>query len=79
MIFYIYAIRSKNKNYIYVGITKNINDRINRHNLGREKTTKYYKPFEIIFLTVVNNRKIARQVEVYLKSGCGKEFLKTMF
>ena len=44
----VYAIKSKIKNYIYVGITQNLDERIRRHNNGYEKTTKTYKPFRLI-------------------------------
>ncbi|PJA97150.1 MAG: endonuclease, partial [Ignavibacteriales bacterium CG_4_9_14_3_um_filter_34_10] len=47
--YYVYAISSKNRNYIYVGITDNIARRINQHNKGYNKTTKPYLPFELIY------------------------------
>lgn len=73
---FVYAISSKIQQYIYVGITNDIEDRFERHNRGREKTTRIYKPFELIFLVTVNDRITARLIEIYLKSGIGKEFLK---
>ena len=75
--FYVYAIKSTLVKYIYVGLTININERLKRHNSGREKTTRSFKPYYLIFLTQVENRVKARQIEKYLKSGIGKEFLKT--
>ena len=75
--FYIYAIASIEKNYIYVGLTKNINDRVLRHNKGRERTTRAYRPFELIFTETVNgSRSDARKREKYWKSGVGKEQLR---
>jgi len=76
--YYVYAISSQIKNYIYVGLTNNIQQRIKRHEKGWEPTTKQYKPFDIVFLTSVDNRQIARQIEIFLKSGIGKEFLKSL-
>ncbi|MEE9348907.1 MAG: GIY-YIG nuclease family protein [Flavobacteriaceae bacterium] len=47
--FYVYAISSLQHNYIYVSLTKNIENRIKRHNDGRERTTKFYSPFVLIY------------------------------
>ncbi|MEP0860190.1 MAG: GIY-YIG nuclease family protein [Ignavibacterium sp.] len=73
---YVYALKSKIRNYIYVGMTSDINDRMRRHNSGYEKTTRSYRPFELIYLEEFKNRQEARIKEKYLKSGVGKEFLK---
>lgn len=63
-------------NYIYVGMTKNLEERISRHNSGREKTTKPYLPYELIFSEVCEDRIEARRREKYWKSGFGKERLR---
>ena len=72
----VYAIKSKNRNYIYIGLTSNLEERLQRHNSGREKTTRAYRPFELIYLEDQPTREEARKREKYLKSGVGKEFLK---
>ena len=74
--FYVYAISSLNHNYIYVGMTENIKNRIKRHNDGRERTTRFYSPFELIFSEVCKTRQEARIREKYWKSGVGKEKLR---
>ena len=77
--YYIYAISSLNKNYIYVGMTKNLKDRYQRHNKGREKTTRPYIPFKLIFVEkVYGERSEARIREKYWKSGVGKEKLRLL-
>ncbi len=63
-------------NYIYVGMTKNLEERITRHNTGREKTTKPYLPYELIFTETCEDRTKARIREKYWKSGIGKEKLR---
>ena len=72
----VYAIKSLDHSYIYVGLTASLERRLQEHNLGRNKSTKPYKPFKIIFTESFKTRKEARIKEKYLKSGCGKEFLK---
>ena len=76
--FTVYAISSLKPNYIYVGMTSNLEDRINRHNKGYEKTTKPYAPFKTIYTEKCNTRIEARRIEKYWKSGIGKEKLKAM-
>ena len=74
--FIVYALKSEVKNYIYVGLTKDIDNRIKRHNAGYEKTTRNYRPFKLIYTETYPDRIKAREREKYLKSGIGKEFLK---
>jgi len=66
------------RNYIYVGMTSNLEERIQRHNSGREKTTRAYQPFELIYSEDQPTREEARKREKYFKSGVGKEFLKKL-
>lgn len=49
--------------------------RIKRHNDGRERTTKFYIPYELIYSEVCETRPEARIREKYWKSGIGKEKL----
>ena len=74
----VYAIKSKTRNYIYVGLTNNIERRLKEHNEGFNKTTKPYRPFELIYWENYNTRIEAREREKYLKTGYGKEFLKKL-
>ncbi len=76
--FYVYAISSIERNYIYVGLTHDLEARIERHNNGYEKTTSPYSPFKLIYFEEVEDRQVARAREKYLKSGVGKEFLKSL-
>jgi putative endonuclease len=77
-IFYVYAIKSVTRHYIYVGLTDNPHRRFDQHNRGLNKTTKPYAPFIQIYLEQVGTREEARKKEKYFKSGVGKEFLKSL-
>lgn len=74
----VYAIKSIKRNYIYVGMTNDIIRRYNEHNTGREKTTRPYAPFVLLYTEQCSDRVQARVREKYLKSGVGKEFLKSI-
>ncbi|WP_439473798.1 GIY-YIG nuclease family protein [Algoriphagus formosus] len=75
---YVYAIKSKIKNYIYVGITQDLKERLHRHNSGYEKTTKPYAPFELIYCVEKPTREEARVEEKRLKTTSGKRFLRSL-
>ena len=74
----VYALSSIKQNYIYVGMSNDLEKRINQHNKGYEKTTRPYKPYVLIYTEEFPNRIEARKREKYLKSGIGKEFLKSL-
>ena len=74
--YFVYAISSLNRNYIYVGLTSDLESRIDRHNQKRERTTKAYAPFELIYSEAVTTRIEARKREKYFKSGIGREKLR---
>ena len=73
--FYVYIIKSLVKAWYYIGLTGNIDQRLSRHNNGRERTTKYYLPFELVFVQECEDRLIARDLEKYLKIRSNKESL----
>jgi putative endonuclease len=77
-LYYVYAIKSQSRNYIYVGLSSDPEKRLTQHNRGYEKTTRPYRPFNIILKEDFNTRPEARKREKYLKSGAGKEFLKSL-
>jgi putative endonuclease len=75
---YVYAIQSLKDGRIYVGLTQNIDKRILQHNKGATFSTKPFKPWKLIYSEVLPDRICARKREKYLKSGVGKEFLKSI-
>ncbi len=79
MVYYIYAIKSIVDNRIYVGFTNNLENRIKEHNQGKTKSTKGFRPWSLIYFETRETRTEARGREKYLKSGCGKEFLKNKY
>jgi len=74
----VYAILSLKDGRIYVGFSSNVERRINEHNSGKTKSTKGFRPWQLIFTENVDTRIEARKREKYWKSGIGKEQLKDM-
>jgi putative endonuclease len=77
-VYFVYALISKKDNRIYVGFTTNLKRRINEHNSGYVFSTKGYKPWILFYKEEVETRVQARSREKYLKSGIGKEHLKSL-
>ena len=73
----VYAIRSGKDGRIYVGMCANFETRLKEHNAGKTKSTKGFRPWKLIYLEEAIDRVEARKREKYLKSGVGKEFLKS--
>jgi putative endonuclease len=46
------------------------------HNTGKVMSTKYRRPFELIYYEACVNEQDARAREKYLKSGMGKRYIK---
>lgn len=74
----VYALKSINKNYIYVWMTNNLERRIHEHNTWQSKTTKPYSPFILIYQERYWTRWEARLKEKHWKSGTWKEKLKLL-
>lgn len=76
--FTVYAIKSIENDYIYVGLTSNLEERLRRHNNGYERTTKPFRPFKLLYCETLENRVLARQRLKYFKSGVGKKLLRDL-
>ena len=74
----VYAIKSKKDGRIYVGMSINPELRLKQHNQGKNPSTKPWRPWKTIYKKLVGSRVEARKEEKRLKSGSGKEFLKSL-
>ena len=74
----VYAIKSEVNADIYVGISKDANLRLKEHNGGKNRYTKGLIPWITLYRELQLDWEAARKREKYLKSGVGKEFLKSL-
>ena len=74
----VYAILSEVNGSIYVGMAQDADLRLKQHNAGKTKSTKNGRPWKTIYREVQPDWASARVREKYLKSGIGKEFLKSL-
>lgn len=73
---HVYLIRSLKTKYNYAGITNDLEKRLLQHNLGYNKSTKPFAPFETILVENYEDYKEARKREKFLKSGQGREWIR---
>jgi len=77
-IFTVYVIYSSKHKKHYVGQTKDIDDRVFRHNSGMVKSTKHFLPWKIIHSEKYGTRSESMKREKWLKSGIGRKFIKEL-
>ena len=70
--FDVYAIESLNIKRIYIGQTKNIDERLRYHNSGYVKSTAKDRPWRLIALEKIESQNEARWLERSLKKSRGK-------
>ncbi len=75
--FYTYVLRSKKDNNIYIGFTGDLKKRLNEHNKGLVISTKSRTPLELIYYEACLDENKAIKREKYLKTGFGRNFLKS--
>lgn len=65
--FYVYLIRSIKSGIVYVGMAKNVEQRLSEHNAGKSTFTKGHLPFDLIYQEGPYETKEARIREKQLK------------
>ena len=74
--YHVYIIQSlKFPKRFYTGFSKNINERLKKHNNGKSSHTNKYKPWKLVYHCTFINKKKALEFEKYLKSSSGIAFI----
>jgi putative endonuclease len=74
--YFVYAMKSRKDERIYIGMSGNPIKRIKEHNNGDTKSTKGFRPWYLIYQKYIGSRIEARKEENRLKSGYMREKLK---
>ena len=74
--YWIYVLRSKINGTKYTGYTRDLEDRLHRHNLGEYPYTKKFRPWKIIYKEEVESKSEAFKKEQFYKTGAGRKVLK---
>ena len=73
----VYILRSiKQPGRLYVGLTTDLEKRLEAHNTYSSIYSKRYAPWEIEAYVTIKDRETAENLEKYFKSGSGFAFLK---
>ena len=75
---YVYVLQSLIDWYKYVGMTKNLENRLKQHNDWVAKATKWHKPYKVIYTECFETYKEAYHREKYFKTGKWREKLKLL-
>lgn len=75
---YVYILTSKKDRNLYIGCTKDLQNRFREHNDGRVKSTKDRRPFVLVHYEAFSNQQDAYGREKWLKTGWGKNSMKKM-
>lgn len=63
----------------YVGLTSNLQKRVECHNAGQSRDTARHKPWRVVVALEFSTDAAAIRFERYLKSGSGRVFAKRHF
>ena len=63
---------------MYTGFTTNIEIRVQQHNDGKTKSTKWRRPLKLVFCEFYLFEVDARKREMYFKTTSGKKAIKLM-
>lgn len=77
--YYVYILQSYKDSSYYIGTTLNLARRLDEHNKGTSDYSSHKAPFKIIWYCACVSRKVAYNLETYLKSSSGHAFWKKRF
>ncbi|MFA6016570.1 MAG: GIY-YIG nuclease family protein [Patescibacteria group bacterium] len=72
---YVYILLSEIDHKYYIGSTDNLKRRFEEHNRGQTKSTKFRKPFKLVFYKEFKNIQIAKKIEAKLKSFKNRQII----
>jgi len=72
--YYTYILKSSNSNKFYFGWTIDLRKRLQDHNQGLNRSAKYSIPWALVFYAAFETENLAKDFELYLKSGSGKSY-----
>jgi putative endonuclease len=75
---YVYVLESDKNGDLYKGFCGDLQKRICEHNAGTTRSTKNGIPWKLIYCETFVNKDDAIAREKYLKTGWGRNFLKTV-
>jgi len=72
----VYILRSEKHGRNYYGHTNDLSSRLKKHNTGKVRSTKAYRPWKVIHTEQYKTKSEAYKREMFFKSIEGYKFLK---
>jgi putative endonuclease len=79
MPYFTYVLKSQKNNDIYIGSCENVLVRLQRHNNGKVKSTKGYRPWNLLEYKEFNTRSEAVSYERFLKTHQQRDIIKEKY
>ena len=76
--YFAYVLRSLKDGKLYIGMTTDVQRRLQEHNHGKNPSTRHRLPFLLVHTEVYPSREQAAKREHFLKSGPGHKYLKSI-
>lgn len=76
--YYFYILRSRTNKKLYLGFTSDLKERVKHHNSGKDKATKPYAPYDLIYYSAFRNKEDAIACERYFKTTSGWKRMRKM-
>ena len=76
MVYTVYVLKNESK-YTYTGYTSDLEKRIWEHNNRITKSTRKGRNWKVVYTKKFETKKEALKYELFLKSGNGRELLKS--
>jgi putative endonuclease len=75
--FFLYILQSQKDGRYYVGVTKNVESRLDQHNRGVGKSTRSGKPWLLIHTEEYSTRSEAARREKQIKKQKSRSYIET--
>lgn len=75
MFYCVYVLSSEKDNKLYIGYTNNLKRRLVEHKQGKNFSTSFRLPFQLIYFEGCLSMYDAKRRESYLKTSQGRKFL----
>ena len=75
--FHVYVLRSEPTGRYYIGCTGGLENRVTQHNAGVTRSTKNFRPWQLIYQEEFETLSSARRRESELKSWKSRTYLES--
>ena len=75
---YVYILLSEKTGRYYTGSSQDVEARLQYHNAGRVKATKYQRPFQVVYTETHETAQAARSREYQLKRQKSRRLLEEL-